>query len=50
VLQVCTCILARQTTDWFSYTIIIRLVHSSKFLAPMLTVGPMGTLATAGVE
>jgi len=29
---------------------VIRPVLSSKFLVPVLTAGPMGTLATAGIE
>ena len=29
---------------------MIRLVFNSKFALPMLIVGPMGTLATVGME
>ena len=29
---------------------MIRLVFNSKFMSPMLTVGPTGTLATVGTE
>ena len=36
--------------NWLAYTIVIRPVLSSKFLVPMLTAGPTGTLATAGTE
>jgi hypothetical protein len=33
-----------------AYTIMIRPVFSWKFALPMLTAGPMGTLATTGTE
>ena len=50
VLQVCTCILDGKPQNCFACTIVMRPVRSSKFPVPVLTAGPMGTLATAGVE
>ena len=50
VLQVCTCVLDRQTIEMVCLYLVMRPVRSSKFLALVLTAGPMSTLATAGVE
>ena len=34
----------------FAYTIMIRSVFNSKFTSPMFTMGPLGMLATIGME
>ena len=36
--------------NWFACTMVMRLMRSSKFLAPILTAGPIGMLATVGTE
>jgi hypothetical protein len=51
--KVCRCALASSfgsPQNGLAYTMVINTVLISKFLSPMLTAGPVGTLATAGTE
>ena len=46
----CICVLAKQTTERVGLHHHDQPRLSSRFSLPVLTAGPMGTLATAGTE